>query len=320
MTLPWSQPRRGARAWRQTIQASTMHGGKQAVPMAYARMLSAINRSRDRRVYDTPCAPSDVAGTLGRIQCKTLLVQGHRNPLVDDTDVDVIDGLLVQAPTLVRKYECGHHPYLEMPLVFADDLRRFVRGELDRDLAVRHRVRCRRKKKLFIVPAFGLSVDDYVDLADEVRCIGFEPVTVDVWAACGEGLEAAKDDGAMTRAMTTGLAALVEVLQRTATSEYAVFAHSSGGHLVDRLRIPSTCYGFRRSWAPMSSLVGDHDTILQDIVDDAVLVRGSHFGCVDAESARRYQIRQCEVLGVPVVVEPHVDAIKDICAHLTCVV
>ncbi len=77
----------------------------------------------------------DPQAVLGQIKVPTLVMWGKGNITVAHLEGDVFQHWLVQAPTILKKYDkVGHYFYLEMPEQFASDVAAFLGGQWDGEL------------------------------------------------------------------------------------------------------------------------------------------------------------------------------------------
>lgn len=113
------------------------------MPEWYLDLLTDLNRRQKTfRPGLYSFATGDTQATLGNIRTPTLIMWGMANPTVMHLEADVMSHWMTGAPTLVRKYKgLGHYPYVEAPDLIADDLRRYLRGELDEELRQTLRVK-----------------------------------------------------------------------------------------------------------------------------------------------------------------------------------
>ena len=72
---------------------------------------------------------------INKIKSPTLILWGLSNPTVMHLEANVIQHWLINAPSLVKKYESlGHYPYIEEPELVASDINKFLLGEYDDEL------------------------------------------------------------------------------------------------------------------------------------------------------------------------------------------
>ncbi len=88
-----------------------------------------INRFFSRFETGTP------KETLARVKAPTLILWGRSNFALSYLEADVFQHWMVEAPTLVKKYDgVGHYAYMEIPDVIGRDIQDFLMGKIDNKL------------------------------------------------------------------------------------------------------------------------------------------------------------------------------------------
>ena len=170
---------------------------------------------------------------------------------------------------------------------------------------------------LLLIPGFGLGPEDYAAFVASVRA---EVVAVDPWPRTAEEVLRIGPPGtdSFQAWMDTKAAEVAEVM-RSHPDVAAVFAHSAGYMLADRVAgtKPIIAFGFQeklsRGRSRVTHIHGRHDT--QVPCTAARVLECGHFGCVSAAAAERCRQLQLAIGGQPNA-EPHVDAAAELAAEV----
>ena len=129
--------------WKESLD-SQMGSGKPA-PESVVTMVYDLNRRSgiggDGLLMMKQFRSLDPQAVLSKVRAPTLILWGKRNITLSHLEADVFEHWLTGAPSMVHKYdELGHYPYIEAPELVAGDIRAFLRGERDGELAQTTRV------------------------------------------------------------------------------------------------------------------------------------------------------------------------------------
>lgn len=129
--------------WKDSLD-SQMGTGKPA-PEQFVTLVYDLNRrsglGADGKIMIKQFRSEDPQAVLSKVRAPTLILWGKRNITLSHLEADVFEHWLTGAPSMVRKYdELGHYPYVEAPELVAGDIRSFLRGERDGELAQSTRV------------------------------------------------------------------------------------------------------------------------------------------------------------------------------------
>ena len=134
----WIETRlRSRRYWQQALEESFVppHApSPQLVQMTYDMNRRAGGREITR-LYIANFRTGDPQSELARVTQPTLILWGQENRTLMHLEAEVFAHWLSAAPRTLKKYPgLGHYPYLENPALVAEDLVRFLSGELDSSL------------------------------------------------------------------------------------------------------------------------------------------------------------------------------------------
>lgn len=112
-----------------------------------------MNNREGRRIPAMTFMKNYVTGNpeamLKKIKSPTLILWGMDNPTVMHLEANVIQHWITGAPSLVIKYDgLGHYPYIEEPELLANDINKFLIGELDDQLLQTTRLKISDIEKL----------------------------------------------------------------------------------------------------------------------------------------------------------------------------
>ncbi len=130
----WLQSYHQSRGYWERALSRTVTSGPPSE--AHIEMNYDMNRRAGKReparTFMRNYVTGDPEGVLNKVKSPTLVLWGLSNPTVMHLEANVIQHWLINAPSLVKKYESlGHYPYIEKPELVASDINSFLLGKYD---------------------------------------------------------------------------------------------------------------------------------------------------------------------------------------------